>query len=457
MGPGLAQGALPMSRWSITPRIAVLLACWSFHGLAFAENAVEPSEAPSVPNRLTLDEALRLARTRGFGVQIAAANVGLPRADVISAGAPQNPTLGFGVAIGAPSVCSSATGPCSANGFQASLTDNAALATILVGKRPMRVRVAELTVKLAELQRDDALRTLEYATKVGYSKVAIASRGLKLQTETIESLERTLSLVTTRYRAGAVSEADVAKIETVKLEAEQAKTKADAERSAAEISLSLLVGSTGAFHAFEVDDAVLDRRVAEQVQLSSRRGLVAEAISRRPDLQGVDVSRRVSEARVSLEKLERTPDIALVAQYNEQGSGSGVVQPPTLTLGVSAPLPLFTRREGEIAHAEAERRVHELEKRRLEASIGNDVDGFLVGFQHATERLDRVEHGLLDRARRVRELVATQYERGAASSLELLDAERTLIAANQEYLAGLDDYWTAVFGIEAAIGRELHR
>jgi cobalt-zinc-cadmium efflux system outer membrane protein len=67
----------------------------------------------------------------------------------------------------------------------------------------------------------------------------------------------------------------------------------------------------------------------------------------------------------------------------------------------------------------------------------------------------RAENGLLDRARRTRDLVQIQYEKGAASLLEYLDAQRTFIDTQKGYLRDLADYWLAVTLIGQAVGLEL--
>ena len=51
--------------------------------------------------------------------------------------------------------------------------------------------------------------------------------------------------------------------------------------------------------------------------------------------------------------------------------------------------------------------------------------------------------------------MSLQYQKGAASLLEYLDANRTFIATMVEYLQDLTNYWTAVYQLEAAIGMEL--
>jgi cobalt-zinc-cadmium efflux system outer membrane protein len=66
-----------------------------------------------------------------------------------------------------------------------------------------------------------------------------------------------------------------------------------------------------------------------------------------------------------------------------------------------------------------------------------------------------MEARLLERAQRARDLVQIQYEKGAASLLELLDAQRTLIATKLERIQDLNNYWTAVFQVEEAVGTEL--
>ena len=62
---------------------------------------------------------------------------------------------------------------------------------------------------------------------------------------------------------------------------------------------------------------------------------------------------------------------------------------------------------------------------------------------------------LLGRARRARDLIEVQYQKGSASLLDLLDAQRTFLAVNAERLALLASYWTAVSALEAAVSQEL--
>jgi cobalt-zinc-cadmium efflux system outer membrane protein len=67
-----------------------------------------------------------------------------------------------------------------------------------------------------------------------------------------------------------------------------------------------------------------------------------------------------------------------------------------------------------------------------------------------------MESTTLSRARRAFDLVDYQYRRGAASLLELLDAQRTFVSTQAEYQQNVGDWWLALYQLEAATGKEPH-
>jgi cobalt-zinc-cadmium efflux system outer membrane protein len=190
---------------------------------------------------------------------------------------------------------------------------------------------------------------------------------------------------------------------------------------------------------------------------SVETALIDRALAARPDLLGqIDEELRAGATR-SLASRLRVPDIALGLQYQQQGSASSPnpISPPTLMLTLSATLPVFYQQQGEIRHAEADLRVQQARKSRLAAQVVADVKTALEGYRSARRLVDRMQGRLLDRALRARDLVKLQYEKGAASLLELLDGQRTYILARTEYIQDLSGYWNAVFQLEAAVASEL--
>ena len=176
------------------------------------------------------------------------------------------------------------------------------------------------------------------------------------------------------------------------------------------------------------------------------------ALDNRPDLKLS--AAQVNRARASLQLARRLrfPDISLNLQYEQEGSASGAtyidpttksqvvvagITPPTLQLSLTATLPLFYQQQGEIRKAQADVRTQLLGAGKIGAQILSDVTSSYAAFQGSRELVARMETEMLAQVARVRDLVEIQYHKGAASLLDYLDAYRTYIATNVEYIQDL--------------------
>jgi outer membrane protein, heavy metal efflux system len=149
------------------------------------------------------------------------------------------------------------------------------------------------------------------------------------------------------------------------------------------------------------------------------------------------------------------PDVQLSAGYAQQGTSSQAISPPNISVGVALPLPIFYQQGGEIARAAADLRAQLATRQKLEAQVAADVRSAFAAFTASRAQVERMDGRLLARARRARDLIEVQYQKGAATLLDLLDAQRTFQAVNGERLALLAGYWTAVASLEAAVAKEL--
>jgi cobalt-zinc-cadmium efflux system outer membrane protein len=180
-----------------------------------------------------------------------------------------------------------------------------------------------------------------------------------------------------------------------------------------------------------------------------------QARERRPDLLALDRQMERSASSLALAQRQRWPDPSLSLTYTQQGTGQDAITPPTLTLSLSVALPLLYQQQGEIAKAAADARTQALQRRKLEAAVAADVETAVGQVETTRKLVERMRAGLLARARKARDLVEVQFQKGAASLLELLDAERTYIATHGEYLQNITAYWTAVAQLEQATAMEL--
>jgi len=327
----------------------------------------------------------------------------------------------------------------------------------VLGKRGLRIDVAEAALRSAHALRKDAERATGAALKQQFVATLVAQEAARFARETATNATNQLQLTQRRYDTGAISEADLARVLTAKLEVDQAVTQAEVALVQAKASLAFLLGVRGELPRFTVrEDALLTISTPAGLQDASEESLLAVAREHRPDLTAQQAQTERAEASVSLARRQIWPDFTLSAQYTVQGLTESAISPPTVSFGVSTSLPIFYQQQGEIAKASADLRTQQLQQQKLLAQLQSDVQGAWSGYLGAREQAVRMqEGGLLQSARRARDLVEIQYQKGAASLLEYLDAQRTYISVNLESLQDLASYWTAVFKLEQALGRPL--
>jgi cobalt-zinc-cadmium efflux system outer membrane protein len=423
--------------------------------LFFALLMVSRAGAEDIPAPLTLDAALQRFRTRAFDLIIAEASIASATADVTVAGATPNPSLSLSRGSSStydPSLCAG----CSNTSISAGLIDQAGISDRLSGKRRLRIDVANAALDATKRSRADVERTIEFTLKqqllqaeLGKQSVAYARDAQRLSTDT-------LSLVNTRYKAGAISEADVARAEVQELEAEQSVDVSAQTLAVAKAGLAYLLVYDQSPAMLDVSDDLIRDIATTRVAVTSADDLLQRALASRPDLAAVRSQMRRARASIDLARRLRVPDLLPSVQYSQEGRGQNAIQPPTVTFGVSSTLPVFYRYSGEIARAEADLRTQETLQSKVMAQVQSDVASAFAAFSGARSRSERMRQ-LLVRAGRARDLVRLQYEKGAASLFEFLDAQRTYLGVQSESLQTLNDYWTAVFQLEQAAGVELRQ
>ncbi len=420
-----------------------------------ADGTVPP--ATELPRVLSMADALRLLRSQGLDVLIAEAAVRSAEGDVKTAGAVPNPvgsaTYGHTITYEPPGNCDG----CSTNYWAFGLSDSAALEDALSGKRGLRLKVARNALAAARLSRADAQRNLEFQVKAAYLQVAQAVLAYQFAKEVADSNEKTLELFQARYRGGAINEGDVARIETQKLESDQAVDNDIQTVRQGRLELAFLMGVRGVVPDYEIDTKVLTFASPPALAAATEDGLLRTAIERRPDLVAIGYQKASAAASIELARRQKVPDIALSVNYSQLGTGSSAVSPPTLTVGLSAPLPVFYQMQGEIRKAEAAYDTNALGQAKTTAQVVADVSLAYAAYRATAQLVQRMENGgLLKSAKTARDITRLQFEKGAAGLTDFLDAQRAYIATNVEYIQDVTNYWTAVFQLEQAIGMELH-
>jgi cobalt-zinc-cadmium efflux system outer membrane protein len=411
--------------------------------LALLLAAAAPLSAQVAATPLTLAEAQRLALQRNADFRVAEAQVDAALAQLKVAREFPNPTLGLSTAKistdGAPEGTSLGNGL-----LDRSYDSIASLSQLfLVGKRGLMRDAATAGVHSAEFQRDDARRLLLQAVTQAYAAALAALKQADVLTDSAVKLRQEAEIAAHRFRAGDLSASDEAQLD---IAADQDELNADAERATAKtavVTLEILLGEPQPAGTTPLADTL------DQWMQGIPADLEQAPIGSRPDIAAAESAEKQSELTVTLQQRQRIPDLTASVPYERNPP----VQPDTVGVGVSLPLPFWDHFNGEILAAKAARNAAQaqLDKVRIRASA--DVAAARVAFHEAHQRALRYQAALVPKSREVVKSVSYAFEKGGAGLVDLLEAERNDNLIRVAAVQAQADAASAAVTLQAALGR----
>jgi cobalt-zinc-cadmium efflux system outer membrane protein len=365
---------------------------------------------------VSLAQAQQLALQRNWDLLAAAAGVDLAMAQRVVAREFPNPTLAFSTAK--INVDNHSAGTSEGNGFWDRTYDTIVAVNQLFeigGKRKNRKQSSTAGYEAARAQFLDAKRTLDLAVSKAYTAAAQAEENSRVLSQSAASLRKEASLAEVRLNAGEISTADKSQIDITAARFELDAQAAESAAAQARVALEVLLGARRA-----EGKLVLTERLEALCTNAPPPVDTNHFVGRRPDVLAAEAALRKAEADLRLQKANRIPDPTLLAQYEHEPPD----QPNTIGLGVSLPLPLWNRNQGNILAAEAARQQARLALEKLDAQAAAEVATARLAYEDAARRWKQYREVIAPKSRHIRETVAFAYEKGGSSLLDLLVAER---------------------------------
>lgn len=400
----------------------------------------EPAECP-----IQLDLATAEARVTeaNADVRLAREAIDAARADLVTAGERPNPTLslntsaydlrrglGPGDGLHKPSDTILRLDQPIERGDKRGLRRQAAQAGVLAAQ-----------ADYAEQHRESlqAVRTAFYAWLRAQQKLAIAREIDALQQQTEAAAER-------RLKAGDLAASDAARLRVEALKSANEVQHAEAEQRAARAALAVLIGCAA--------DGPL-AQAAGTLPAPVPAITVPADVQHRPDVVAAEARVTQSERTLALARAQQVRDISIGVQLEHYPNGVPAPGDGQLLAGVGISVPLFLhhRYEGEIARAGADAESSRLQAQRARAVAAADLAEADAALKAAAGVVQRYQDEILPQAETAAEAVEYAYARGAAPLLDLLDARRTLRATRNELADASYDYAAALANWQAASER----
>jgi len=322
------------------------------------------------------------------------------------------------------------------------LTVAATLPIEAFGKRATRVRVADLSIALAQVEIDGRSSQLGYDIAVGYLSIVYEQEWIAVMDRVLDTLKESHRLTEARAKEG-----DAAPLEVQLLAVEL--SRADAQRSdavgrlaAAEMELRRLV-------ALAPGDTLprISPPTAGAVPLSLDE-LIARALEKRPDLRAARLLEQQAESEVALANAQARPDVTVSARYTYSNStldgqygftSTGATTAlrdryNTLSFGVSVPLITKRRNQGTIEAAAAGAASARLQREYLESMVPLEVQRAYERWAAAQRTRDLLRDGVVGQSSRNLAVVREAYQLGQLRLLDVLNEQRRLTDTELSFL-----------------------
>jgi cobalt-zinc-cadmium efflux system outer membrane protein len=313
------------------------------------------------------------------------------------------------------------------------------------GKREKRVVVAKDNTQIAAQTVTDNERTLRFQVVQAFINVLLAKSVLVLAKDDLANFSQEVDLNHARLVAGDLAEGDYLKLSIQKLQFEQDVSAAVLGLVQARATLRQLLGYQSVTDDFDVKGTLVHTKPSVTME-----DLEKKALESRPDLRAAHTGVTLANDTVSLAFGNRARDWTWGGDYSFQSpsqSGAGV--------SFSIDLPIHDRNQGEIARSQAAAKQSIETEASTKVGVQTDVVNAYYGLKSNEEIVDLYESGYLKQASDSRDISTYAFQRGAASILDLLDAERSYRATQLAYRQALAAQMIAIEQLNQAAGAQV--
>ena len=311
------------------------------------------------------------------------------------------------------------------------------------GMRAARQRTADLGLATANVGMLETRLNLASQVKVGFYDLLLAQQGADLARQNLDIVEGVARIVKARVKSGEAPQFESIKAEVEVLKARQQLVRADNLVRINRVAVDTLTGGAlGPFYMIYGEFRILPRDLHIE-------GLMARMVEQHPTIQRLLKSVEQSDWKIEFERQARVPNITLNAGYWRE-IGREAYQG-----GLSVPVPLWYRRQGEIASSLGAKRREEAELLRIRNELGRAVHQHYQDVRTTAELIDVFDKGLLKQAQEALRLAQFSFQQGASSLLEVFDAQRVQRQILVDYAQARHDLSVSLARLEQAVGGTL--
>jgi cobalt-zinc-cadmium efflux system outer membrane protein len=401
------------------------------------------AQESEIPSRLTLEDAIRLVIARNPSLAAAKNEVQALEGDTVAASKRLNPAVTMQMEN---YPISANPGPFFSNQEMTLRFDY----EIERGeRRKLRTEAAQQAADAQKLAYRDRLRLTQLEVERAFSRAILAKSNLDASRSILEQAERMIALNRVRFTQGDISALELNRIEVEKLKFQDDVFQADLMLRNAKSALLALLNAPDLSQDVDVIGALPVSEKASEPGMPPRvplAELFRMALERRPDLASRLEEKRRADTETTLQRALRSPNITVGGGYKRNYFDNSFV------LGMTIPLKVFNRNQGEILRADAE----QMRAANLVAAVRKEIELDVQQAYNAVEinrqRVEYIRTQHMQKAEEASRATLASYNLGGATLIDYLDAQRTYRDALRIYNQALFDARISLYELASSIG-----
>ncbi len=317
-------------------------------------------------------------------------------------------------------------------------------------KRGLRLESAKKGTLIAEFSHSDLERTLLFNLRGAFVATLQAKAVLQLAKDNLDYYDHVLQISRDRFSAGDIAQIDLDRLELQRVQYESDVQTAEVNLRTAKIQLLTLLNDRSAIEQFDVTGSF-----DFNDQLMPRDEFRKIALDTRPDLKAAIEAVDKAQTDHKLAVANGSTDPTWSVWYTHNSSTNNPFGTNTLGVGVSIPLRVFDRNQGEKLRTQLDITRNEKLRDAAEAAVLSDVDSGYATLESNVILLRPYKAKYLQQSVRVRDTIFFSYQHGGASLLDFLNAQSEYRSVQLNYVNLVGSYLTAAAQLNMAVGREV--
>lgn len=382
---------------------------------SFTASQTPAYNAPPISGKVTRSKAIRHSLTYNPSLQALRAELRALEAEALQAGLRPNPELNLDV--------ENFAGQGSTRGFNGSeITTAISQKFETASKRSKRTLVASLEAEALRARIRAEERETATAADNAFTGVLEAGALERVAEENLNKSRTQLDTINSMLEAGSSTRIDVNRAKIAVSEANETLDSARSAKATATAELARVLGAGSG----KIDiSGSLDEAPASP----------GSSIANHPALRAAALEYAGSEATYELEKSKRVSDVSIGGGIRE----SREIDETSAVVGISIPLPLFDRNQGNVAAAKERIGKAEAEGNATAGELRARLSTLTGELQSARSRVADLDTGTLTAARQALGDTETAYAAGKKSLLEYLDARESLFEIERRRISARAD------------------